>query len=91
METIYTAYTKLLDYKMYYFVKKYSSFPELKNVSPILEAYGMHTDFNRACSIAGVHDAKIREQLLKEAEATTQRAKVVELSNTGFSGKSVAG
>jgi hypothetical protein len=91
METIYTAYTKLLDYKVYYFVKKYSSFPELKNVSPILESYGMHTDFNRACSIAGIQDPKLKAQLLQEADATMQRAKVVELSNTGFSGKSVAG
>ncbi|NOT91889.1 hypothetical protein [Ferruginibacter sp.] len=91
METFYTAYTKLLDYKTYYFVKKYSAFPELKNVSPILETYGMHTDFNKACSIAGITDPAIKEQLLKQAEENTQRAKVVELSNNSFAGKSIAG
>jgi hypothetical protein len=91
METFYTAYTKLLDYKVYYFVKKYSAFPEFKNVSPILETYGMHTDFNKACSIAGVTDQAIKEQLLKQAEENTQRAKVFEMNNPSFSGKSIAG
>jgi Zn-dependent membrane protease YugP len=51
----------------------------------------MHTDFNRACGIAGIHDPKVKEQLLEEADANTQRAKIIELSDTGFSGKSVAG
>ncbi len=91
METIYTAYTKLLDYKVYYFVKKYSSFPDLQHVSPILESYGMHTDFNRACTIAGIHDPAVKARLLNEADATMQRAKVIEISNTGFSEKTAAG
>jgi len=90
METFYTAYTKLLDYKIYYFVKKYSAFPELKNVSPVLETYGMHTDFNKACSIAGITDSAVKQQLLQQAEENTQRAKVFEIGNTSFSGKSIA-
>lgn len=91
MEIFYTAYTKFLDFKVYYFIKKYKAFPELKNVSPLLESYGMHTDFNRACSIAGIHDAAVKEKLLKEAEATIQRAKIVELNHTGVSEKIAAG
>lgn len=91
METFYTAYTKFLDFKIYYFIKKYNSFPELKNVLPVLESYGMHTDFDRACNIAGIHDQEIKEMLLKEAEATIQRAKVVELNNTGHLEKIAAG
>lgn len=91
METLYTAYTKLLDYKTYYFVKKFMAFPELKNVSPVLESYGMHTDFNKACSIAGVTDPVIKEKLLQQAEENTQWAKVFEMGNVNFSGKSVAG
>ena len=91
METFYTAYTKLLDYKTYYFIKKFTGFPEFKDVSPVLDAYGMHTDFNKACSIAGLTDAKIKEQLLLQAEGNTQRAKIVELSNISYSGKSIAG
>ena len=67
---------------MYYFIKKYTSFPELKNVSPVLESYGMHTEFDKACGIAGIYDAAVKEKLFKEAEATIQRAKIVELNNT---------
>ncbi len=91
METFYTAYTKLLDYKTYYFVKKFTAFPEFKDVSPILESYGMHTNFDKACSIAGLTDAVIKEQLLQQAEENTQRAKVVELSSASFASQSVAG
>ena len=79
METVYTAYTKLLDFKVYYFIKQFSTFPEFKNVSPVLVKYGMHTDFEKACNIAGVTDAAIKARLLKEAAATTHKAKVVDL------------
>jgi hypothetical protein len=81
MESIYTAYTKQIQNSTYYFVKKYTIYPELKNVPPILESYGMHTDFNKACNIASVNDPKIRQQLLEEIEANVQHAKVIELNN----------
>ena len=80
-----------MDYKTYYFVKKFTAFPELKDVSPVLESYGMHTNFDKACSIAGITDAAVKQQLLHQAEENTQRAKVVELSNNSFAGKSIAG
>lgn len=88
MENFYTAYTKVIENKTYYFVKKYMIFPEFKDVSPALESYGMHTDFNKACSIASINDPKIREQLLNEAEGTIQQAKVIDLNTLNFSGKS---
>lgn len=88
MENFYTSYTKVIENKTYYFVKKYLTFPEFKDVSPMLESYGMHTDFNKACSIALVNDPKIREQLLDEAKGTIQQAKVIELNSSNFSGKS---
>ena len=91
METFYTSYTKLLDYKTYYFIKKFSAFPEFKNVSPVLVAYGMHTSFDKACSIAGVTDAAIKQQLLAQAEQNTIRAKVIEISSSNFAEKSIAG
>jgi len=92
METFYTAYTKLLDYKTYYFIKKFSSFPEFKNVSPVLESYGMHTDFDKACSIAGINDSAIKDELLKQVQENIPRAKVIELTHTNFSSeKSIAG
>ena len=90
MENIYTAYTKVIENKTYFFVKKYLAFPELKDVPPMQEAFGMHTDFNKACEIAGIQDPKIREQLLSEAEGAVPQAKVIELKNVNFSGKSTS-
>jgi hypothetical protein len=91
METFYTAYTKLLDYKTYYFVKKFTAFPDLKNVPPILDAYGMHINFDKACSIAGITSTATKEQLLQQIEGNTPRAKVVEISSANFASKNVAG
>lgn len=88
MENFYTSYTKVIENKTYYFVKKFLTFPEFKDVSPVLESYGMHTDFNKACSIASIQDIKIREQLLNEAQGSVQHAKVIDLNASTFSGKS---
>ena len=87
MENFYTAYTKIIENKTYYFVKKFLIFPEYQGVSPVLENYGMHTDFNKACNIAMVYDPKIKEQLLNEANGTVQQAKIIDLNSAGFSGK----
>ncbi len=87
MENFYTAYTKVIENKTYFFVKKFLAFPEYHNVSPVMESYGMHTDFNKACNIAGINDAGIREKLLIEAEGTVQQAKVIDLNSAGFSGR----
>ena len=90
MENFYTSYTKIIENKTYYFVKKYLIFPEFKDVSPVQESYGMHTDFYKACSIAGVNDPNIMEQLLNEAEGTIQQAKVIDLNTMNFSTKSAS-
>jgi hypothetical protein len=67
MELYYTSYTKTINNTTYYFVKKFTRFPELENVPAILEGYGMHTNFNKACSIADVQNPAIRQRLFKEA------------------------
>ena len=90
MENLYTAYTKVIDNKTHYFIKKFLTFPEYVDVAPVLESYGMHTDFNKACSIASVYDPKIREQLRREAESTIQHAKVIDLNSANFSSKSAS-
>lgn len=81
MENFYTGYTKVLDNKTYYFIKKFIIFPELKNVAPALEAYGMHTDFDKACSIASISDPLIKQQILDEIEGNIQQAKVIGINN----------
>jgi hypothetical protein len=81
METFYKGYTKIIQDKPHYFVKKYLSFPEYKGVSDVLEGYGMHHDFNKACAIAGITDASVRKQLLDEIEGALPQAKIIELNN----------
>ena len=68
MESYYTGYTKQVNGQTYYFVKKFTIYPELKNVAPSLESYGMHTDFDKACRIASINDPKIKQQLLQEKQ-----------------------
>ena len=87
MQYSYSAYTKNINNQTYYFVKKYVLFPELKDVEPVLANYGMHINFNKACSIAGIFDASLIEQLYKEAQATVQQAKLIDFNAVKFSRK----
>jgi len=77
MENYYTAYTKVVQNTAFYFVKKYITFPEYKDVPAVLESYGMHADFVRACDIAGLHDEEIRRSLLEDIQSDESTAKVV--------------
>lgn len=86
METFYTAYTKQVQNETHYFVKKFMAFPEFKDIPPVLENYGMHIDFDKACAIAGLTDVSIKEQLLSELETNMPQAKLIEL-NPGFKTK----
>ncbi|WP_301923823.1 hypothetical protein [Ferruginibacter sp.] len=67
MEHYYTAYAKSVNNTLYFFVKKYIRYNEIKNATDILESYGMHTDFDKACTIAGIEDFELKQQLFKEA------------------------
>ena len=80
MENHYTAYTKVINDVTFYFVKKYKAFPEYKDVQPILEHYGMHTNFDKACQIAMVDDKAIKEQLLNDLEQNLNTAKLIQMN-----------
>lgn len=80
MEIFYKAYTKEINGTNYYFIKKYLTFPEYRNVPDILESYGMHKDFNRACRIALITDNNIREQLLNTLPVDRKRPKVIQMN-----------
>lgn len=80
MENFYTAYTKQINGTDFYFVKKYITFPEYRDVPDILETYGMHTDFNKACRIAMVTDPAIKHQLLNSLPADRPRSKVIHIN-----------
>ena len=79
MENIYTAYTKVIDGKVYYFVKKFSHFSEVKNTPDILESFGMHADFDRACDIAKIKDESVRLKLWNTV-STPADTKVIEMA-----------
>lgn len=91
MQNVYSAYTKVIDGTTYFFVKEFLVFPELKNVPPILGKYAMHTDFDKACGIAYLHDTQIKKQLLAEMKSHSPLAKVIEIDNTNYIGKMASG
>ena len=80
METFYKAYTKVIQNKSYYFVKRYLRFTEYEGIADIMEGYGMHTDFNKACSIAGLENPVVKKQLMDEISAAVPQAKVIDLN-----------
>src|SRR5438128_2705458 len=65
MESIYTAYTKTINGVPFYFVKHFQTFPEYNDVPPLLESYGMHTNFYKACRIARIESKEVQDQLLE--------------------------
>ncbi len=79
MKNFYTAYAKTINGTTFYFVKSYQAFPEYQNVPPILETYGMHTNFDQACKIAMIYDKEIQQQLLNELQNNTASSKVLPL------------
>ena len=83
MENFYTAYTKVVQDTTFYFVKKYIIFPEYKDVPGILESYGMHTDFNRACEIASINGNEIRQNLFAGLQNSDENsARIIHMNIT---------
>lgn len=79
MKPLYTAYTKTINNTTFYFVKQFNYFLELKNVPPVLEKYGMHSNFEQACKIALVFDKQVQQQLFDKLENNTMFSKVLPL------------
>ena len=89
MENFYTSYQKTVQGKTYFFVKKFLTFPEFNNVPNVLVGYGMHTDFDKACNIAMIHDVTIKLQLLNNMGGAVEQAKVIDMLPVNFESKSV--
>ena len=64
MENIYTAYIREVNGVDFYFVKKYNIFPEVTGSLKVLESFGMHSNFYRACDIAKIYDEATINKLL---------------------------
>jgi len=79
MENLFTAYTKDVNNQTLYFVKKYIQFPEYNAKVPILDSYGMHTDFYKACFIANITDEAVVNNLMKQLNIEPEEARVIPL------------
>jgi hypothetical protein len=79
MENIYKAYTKEINGKTFYFVKKFSVFPEYENSPKVLDAMGIHTDFYKACNIAKIDDDIVVRNLMNELHIIPDSARVIHM------------
>ncbi len=79
MENIYKSYTKEINGKTFYFVKKFSSFPEIENCPVILDQMGMHTNFYKACHIAQVNDQIAVNTLMNDLHIIRDSARVIHM------------
>lgn len=66
MKSSFKAYTREINGETTYFVKRFSLYPEYKDVPPVLESLGMHRDFLKACELAEVVDEEAILDLMKE-------------------------
>ena len=80
MENIYKAYTKEINGKTFYFVKKFSAFSEIENCPQILDYMGMHTNFYKACDIAHVNDDVAVNKLMNELHIIPESARVIHMT-----------
>ncbi len=80
MENIYKAYTKEINGKTFYFVKRFSAFPEIENSPSILDYMGMHTNFYKACTLAHVYDEIVVNRLLNELHIIPESARIIHMT-----------
>jgi hypothetical protein len=80
MENSYLAYTKEINGVIFYFVKKYTTFPDYQDFPKVLDTMGMHTDFYKACGIAEVYDENVVSDLMKELHIIPDRARIIQMN-----------
>jgi len=79
MQYIYQAYSKQVNDVETFFVKKFLHFPEMPHVPDIQEGFGMHADFKKACSLAGITDLDLMNKILEGMREAIQPAKVISI------------
>ncbi len=80
MENFYNAYTREINGKTFYFVKRFSLFPEFENCPTILDGMGMHTNFYKACDIARVLDDVAVNRLMNQLHIIPESARVIHMT-----------
>ena len=56
------------------------TFPELEDACQILDGYGMHYDFHKACKIAGITEQAIKEHLWFQVEPQAREARIIHMN-----------
>lgn len=79
MESIYKAYTKEINGVIFYFIKKYTTFPEYEGFPVVLDSMGMHRDFYKACGIAKVYDEIVVTRLMNELHIIPESARIIHI------------
>lgn len=79
MEKIYKTYTKQINGRTFYFVKRFSVFPEYENCPEILDCMGMHADFYKACSLAKIYDKAIIKKLMNELHIIPDSTRIIHM------------
>jgi hypothetical protein len=79
------AYTKEIDGVIFYFVKKYTTFPDYKDFPQVLDSMGMHTDFYKACGIAEIYEEGVISDLMKELHIIPDSARIIQMNSNAKS------
>lgn len=91
MKHEYIAYTKEVNGVLFYFVKHLLAIPEIQNVNPVTTGFGMHTDFEKACTIANIMDPAARKQIFESLPHKKQaEAKVVNMFKANGEDKKIS-
>ena len=82
MNYIYESYFKTIKGEKHFFVKNYLRLDGIGEVSDIMEGYGMHTDFKKACLIAGIKEVHLQQKIFDSMEANLAEAKIINLNSS---------
>lgn len=80
MRNQYIAYTKDINGANFYFVKHLLVFSEYQNIDPVLAGYGMHQNFEKSCTLAGITDKDIQQQIKPDLSNTELSAKIININ-----------
>lgn len=87
MENVYTAYKKNVNGNECYFVKRFVVFPDIPELEPVQEGFGMHLNLEKACKIAGITSPETIAALKVQADGVPVEARVVKMRPAGLSVK----
>lgn len=77
---IYRAYTRVINERTHYFVKKYEAYSDVPGISPILIGLGMNVDFLKACELARVESDVAVQKMMDALQLTNVSGRILPVS-----------